>query len=128
MRVHFTGFKAKKPIIWYLKPMNSADENALMLEQLREISSGTLESVSLKYNIPKDIISKARNGHKGDIICREYPYKTKTKRSIYESRKSSLQVELVKLQNWIKKTGQKVVIIFEGRDAAEKRGSDQTFH
>ena len=41
----------------------------------------------------------------------------------YERHLKSLQVELVKLQEWIKHTGQKVVVVFEGRDAAGKGGT-----
>lgn len=48
------------------------------------------------------------------------PSKLKTK--IYEQELAKLQVELVKLQEWIKNKGLKVVVIFEGRDAAGKGG------
>ncbi len=47
----------------------------------------------------------------------------KMKNSIYEKELSRLQIELVKLQEWIKHTGLKVVVIFEGRDAAGKGGT-----
>ncbi len=46
----------------------------------------------------------------------------KLKQSIYESKMHDLQIELVKLQEWIKAKGKKVVVIFEGRDAAGKGG------
>ena len=46
----------------------------------------------------------------------------KLKRKVYETELTDLQAELVKLQYWIKETGQKVVVIFEGRDAAGKGG------
>lgn len=52
-----------------------------------------------------------------------YPYKNRMSRKIYEKEKYLLQVELLKLQNWVKETGQKVVILFEGRDAAGKGGT-----
>lgn len=45
----------------------------------------------------------------------------------YEERLRSLQIELVKLQNWCRKSGEKVVIIFEGRDAAGKGGTIRRF-
>ena len=48
-------------------------------------------------------------------------------RKIYEKEKYLLQVELLKLQNWVKETGQKVVILFEGRDAAGKGGTIRRF-
>src|SRR6202021_3552533 len=45
----------------------------------------------------------------------------------YEYLKRPLQSELVKLQNWVKSTGQKIVLIFEGRDAAGKGGTIKRF-
>ena len=48
--------------------------------------------------------------------------KPKLKRKFYEQELSKLQVELVKLQEWIKSEGLKVVVLFEGRDAAGKGG------
>ena len=56
-----------------------------------------------------------------------YPYKNLMLRKNYESAKYQLQVELLKLQAWVKDTGQKVVIIFEGRDAAGKGGAIKRF-
>ena len=53
-----------------------------------------------------------------------YPYKNRLSRKNYEKQKYHLQVELLKLQSWVRETGQKVVIVFEGRDAAG-RGSAQ---
>lgn len=52
-----------------------------------------------------------------------YPYAKKMTRREYESKKQELQVELLKFQSWVKATGQKVVILFEGRDAAGKGGT-----
>lgn len=56
-----------------------------------------------------------------------YPYKNLMLRKNYERSKYQLQVELLKLQAWVKETGQKVVIIFEGRDAAGKGGAIKRF-
>lgn len=52
-----------------------------------------------------------------------YPYKNLMSRKNYELQKYDLQVELLKLQAWTKKTGSRVVILFEGRDAAGKGGT-----
>ena len=52
-----------------------------------------------------------------------YPYRNLMQRRNYERQKYRLQVELLKLQAWVKETGQKVVILFEGRDAAGKGGT-----
>ncbi len=52
-----------------------------------------------------------------------YPYKNLMLRRNYEQQKYRLQVELLKLQAWVKATGERVVILFEGRDAAGKGGT-----
>ena len=52
-----------------------------------------------------------------------YPYKNLMTRRNYEKQKYRLQVELLKLQAWVKESGQRVVILFEGRDAAGKGGT-----
>jgi polyphosphate kinase 2 len=56
-----------------------------------------------------------------------YPYKNLLSRKNYEKQKYRLQVELLKLQAWVKESGQRVVIIFEGRDAAGKGGAIKRF-
>lgn len=56
-----------------------------------------------------------------------YPYKNRLSRKNYEAQKYKLQIELLKLQHHIKNTGQKLVIIFEGRDAAGKGGTIKRF-
>ncbi|MGJ8529442.1 polyphosphate kinase 2 [Maritalea sp.] len=57
----------------------------------------------------------------------EYPYAKKIARDTYEKRKAELQVELLKVQEWARETGQKFVLIFEGRDAAGKGGTIKRF-
>jgi polyphosphate kinase 2 len=57
----------------------------------------------------------------------EYPYKKKLSRRQYEKHKAEMQVELLKVQDWVKSTGNKVVLIFEGRDAAGKGGTIKRF-
>ncbi len=56
-----------------------------------------------------------------------YPYRNLMQRKTYERQKYALQVELLKLQAWVKATQQKVVILFEGRDAAGKGGTIKRF-
>jgi polyphosphate kinase 2 len=56
-----------------------------------------------------------------------YPYKNLLSRKSYEKQKYRLQVELLKLQAWVKDTGQRVVVLFEGRDAAGKGGTIKRF-
>ena len=52
-----------------------------------------------------------------------YPYEKKMNNKEYEKLKQGLQIELLKMQNWVRDTGQRVVILFEGRDAAGKGGT-----
>jgi polyphosphate kinase len=56
-----------------------------------------------------------------------YPYRNLMSRKSYERHKYRLQVELLKLQAWTKETGARVVILFEGRDAAGKGGTIKRF-
>jgi polyphosphate kinase len=62
-----------------------------------------------------------------DTWREEYPYDERMTRDYYDHHKRLLQIELVKFQNWVKDTGQKIVIVFEGRDAAGKGGTIKRF-
>jgi polyphosphate kinase len=53
----------------------------------------------------------------------EYPYDTEMSTRAYEAQMLDLQRELLKAQRWIEESGAKVVILFEGRDAAGKGGT-----
>ena len=57
----------------------------------------------------------------------KYPYSEKMGRNAYEAEKAALQAELLKVQLWAQETGQKFVMIFEGRDAAGKGGTIKRF-
>lgn len=57
----------------------------------------------------------------------EYPYPKKMKRAEYERKKAQLQAELLKVQLWAQETGQRFVVLFEGRDAAGKGGTIKRF-
>ncbi|MFA5948695.1 MAG: polyphosphate kinase 2 [Hyphomicrobium sp.] len=56
-----------------------------------------------------------------------YPYQSKLCAAEYEAKVTALQVELLKAQNWIKASGERAVILFEGRDAAGKGGTIKRF-
>jgi len=56
-----------------------------------------------------------------------YPYREKMKAAEYEQEKLKLQAELLKVQKWVKTTGQQVLVLFEGRDAAGKGGTIKRF-
>jgi polyphosphate kinase 2 len=57
----------------------------------------------------------------------ELPHPPKMKRKAYEEELLQLQVELVKMQHWVKATGQRIAIVFEGRDSAGKGGTIKRF-
>ena len=68
-----------------------------------------------------------RNGDPVETWRERYPYDERMPRNEYERLKRLLQIELLKLQKWSKRTGARHVIVFEGRDAAGKGGTIQRF-
>ncbi|WP_306606481.1 polyphosphate kinase 2 [Azonexus sp.] len=97
---------------------NSPDEEALvMLKSLLKQQRIALDDQVV--NPDEELVKDWRDGG--------YPYKNLMERSNYERQKYRLQVELLKLQAWVKETGQKVVVLFEGRDAAGKGGTIKRF-
>ena len=94
----------------------SPDDKAMMYRILRGQVVAERKEALKEQGHPDEILSeKWREG--------AYPYKNRMQRETYEEQKYRLQVELLKLQNWVKETGQRVVILFEGRDAAGKGGT-----
>jgi len=86
---------------------------------LRKALKGAGRGMAEKTNPDEELAPTWREGG--------YPYKNLLRRSVYEKEKFRLQVELLKLQGWVKATGQRVVILFEGRDAAGKGGTIKRF-
>lgn len=80
---------------------------------------------SLLANVPSNAQPKINPDEQLSDDWRKggYPYRNLMARKSYEKTKYQLQVELLKLQAWAKETGQRVVILFEGRDAAGKGGT-----
>ena len=96
------------------------DDRELLYKVLRDDERERNKSnIKDKINPDEVLSEKWRQG--------AYPYKNLMQRKTYEEQKYRLQVELLKLQNWVKETGQRVVILFEGRDAAGKGGTIQRF-
>ncbi len=83
----------------------------------------TKKTSSKKKSARKNMAAAKKKGHKGagKKSVRPKP-RPKLKKKVYEEELEHLQAELVKLQEWIKHAGLRVVIIFEGRDAAGKGG------
>lgn len=98
----------------------SPDDVAAMREAFLSIPELTARSRGVPLGNPDEELAKDwRDGG--------YPYKNLMRRSTYEEQKYKLQVELLKLQAWVKQTGARVVILFEGRDAAGKGGTIKRF-
>ncbi|MFJ6462003.1 polyphosphate kinase 2 [Streptomyces sp. NPDC091387] len=62
-----------------------------------------------------------------DAWREDYPYDRKLGREAYDTSKRALQIELLKLQHWVKEHDERLVILFEGRDAAGKGGTIKRF-
>lgn len=119
---------AVQDILSNIKP---GDTETLM-QTLEAIMSGASpdDAVRLRQALLENSrpIAGNRKNHPDDELSGDwrdgsYPYKHLMSRKNYESTKYQLQVELLKLQAWVKETGQRVVILFEGRDAAGKGGT-----
>lgn len=72
---------------------------------------------------PEGVRKAIEKGDKDDILWKAYPYAEEMKRKDYDAHMEALQIELVKMQADIKATGKRVVVVFEGRDAAGKGGT-----
>jgi len=67
------------------------------------------------------------DGRRMDTWREGYPYRERMERREYEIEKRRLQIQLLRLQHWVKAEGRKVAILFEGRDAAGKGGTIKRF-
>jgi len=74
---------------------------------------------------PDHIRRIIKGADKDDVTNPRYPYPEEMPKKEYEAAMDALQIELVRLQAWVKATGQRIALIFEGRDAAGKGGTIQ---
>lgn len=89
------------------------------INEVKKLFGSQTTTVQSKINKDDELADNWREGG--------YPYKNRMSRKNYEAQKYELQVELLKLQKWVKDSGKKIVIIFEGRDAAGKGGTIKRF-
>jgi polyphosphate kinase len=68
-----------------------------------------------------------RDGKVAETWREDFPYTSRLSRRTYEKAKDALQIELLKLQRHVKVTGGRLMIVFEGRDAAGKGGAIKSF-
>ena len=76
---------------------------------------------------PVDIRKAIEKAGKRDVLCDHYPYEREMPRDDYDEAMDALQIELAKLQSWAKEAGERIAIVFEGRDAAGKGGVIKRF-
>jgi polyphosphate kinase 2 len=88
-------------------------------DTIAPMETAPMETLSQKRHDPEFIRHAFETG--------KYPYKKKMPRNAYEAHKAELQVELLKVQDWVRETGQKIVVLFEGRDGAGKGGTIKRF-
>jgi polyphosphate kinase 2 len=85
--------------------------------------------ISQFYNsaAPDAVRTAIGTAKKNAILNPDYPYAKRMNRDAYESELDALQIELVRLQAWARATGERIVVVFEGRDAAGKGGTISRF-
>ncbi|WP_371168668.1 polyphosphate kinase 2 [Aliiroseovarius sp. 2305UL8-7] len=80
-----------------------------------------------KKSAPQAVRTAIKEASKKDILSDSYPYDAPMNKDDYEAEIEALQLELVKFQADVKATGKRVVVVFEGRDAAGKGGTIKRF-
>jgi len=86
-----------------------------------------LSEVRVVYDADNEPVLVLPDGSRVDTWREGYPYKSRMSRVEYDAQKRLLQIELLKLQTWVKATGARLVVLFEGRDAAGKGGAIKRF-
>lgn len=101
------------------RAMRTADDHGLLLDRLSDYR--------VDYTDDEEPILLRLDGSPVESWREQYPYDERMSRDEYDRLKRQLQIELLKLQYWVKNTGQRVAILFEGRDAAGKGGTIKRF-
>ncbi|SFI39908.1 polyphosphate kinase 2 [Jannaschia pohangensis] len=76
---------------------------------------------------PRDIAKAIAEARKKDVLADGFPYDAWMDKGDYEDEMADLQIELVKCQSWVRDSGTRVAVVFEGRDAAGKGGTIKRF-
>lgn len=76
-----------------------------------------------REDAPKEVREIIKDASKSDILNPDFPYDDRWDKHEYEDALERLQLQLVRMQSWVKDTGQRIAIVFEGRDAAGKGGT-----
>jgi polyphosphate kinase len=106
------------------KKAGNGKASKVSTKKLRKAMQSSAEDLKSHALIRHEIVVKKG---RSAPLPKNYPYKKRMARAKYEIRKQELQIELLKVQNWVKDTGQRILCIFEGRDAAGKGGTIKRF-
>jgi len=129
---------ASKPEKRRLKVLHKAEKKQLKKKLKKKTAShkataGSFPMIELineqvRTAIPNELVAKVKDTKsKKHIISSTYPYPIQMKTATYLEEMELLQIELVKMQTWVQKVGERIVLLFEGRDAAGKGGTIQRF-
>ena len=77
---------------------------------------------------PKDVRKAIEKATKDEIMWKDYPYREEMKKKDYQAQMDALQIQLVRMAADVKATGKRMVVVFEGRDAAGKGGAISAAH
>jgi polyphosphate kinase 2 len=77
----------------------------------------------LKKEAPKAVRALVEDAGHDEILPPDFPYAARMSSAEYDAANDACQLELAKLQRWMRETGRRGVILFEGRDAAGKGGT-----
>ena len=117
--------KAKKPAA---SPKPSPPESPEPSAVDNQFPMVAVINEQVRTSIPVKLVKRVKQAtDKKQIISSVYPYRRTIKRAGYEKELGQLQIELVKMQAWVKETGERIILIFEGRDAAGKGGTIKRF-
>lgn len=84
-------------------------------------------STFYKDTAPEAVRTAIQTAPENEILSATYPHTKIMKRKRYDKEMAALQIELVRFQHWVRESGQRVAIVFEGRDAAGKGGTIKRF-
>ncbi|MDT0403483.1 MULTISPECIES: polyphosphate kinase 2 [Streptomyces] len=88
---------------------------------------GLLDGLEVDDRRPERPVLLDADGTPIETWRENHPYDRRIRRGEYDRTKRILQIELLKMQRWVKDTGQRIVVLCEGRDAAGKGGTIQRF-
>jgi polyphosphate kinase len=114
------GIKARIAELCWLRPITSGGTR---MEDTQRIAAAETVEANGPQQFPAVTESPLRQAFESG----RYPYARLMGRVTYEAEKAKLQAELLKVQIWAQETGQKFVILMEGRDAAGKGGTIKRF-